>query len=131
MFRKMGQPLDIADRRSHRRFPAPTLGLSYRCRGSLRRVSVPAIDFNRHGLSMFTVAPLAPHQQVYLRLVHDGGPSATVVGVVHNCVRWDDGYRCGVRFRPAPLGHHTAQETLTALMRLEALLREMVVAAPG
>jgi hypothetical protein len=122
----MGQPLEIADRRAHRRFPAGALGLSYRCRGSLRRISVPAIDFNRHGLSMFTVAPLPPHEQLYLRIEHGGGPSATVVGIVHNCVKFGEGYRCGVRFRPAPLGHHTAEETLAALARLEGHLREIV-----
>jgi len=121
----MGQPLHNADRRGHRRFPAPALGVSFRCRGSLRRVSVSAIDFNRHGLSMFTGAPLPPHQQLYLRIEHGDGPSASVVGVVHNCVRFGDGYRCGVRFRPAPFGHHSAEETRTALARLEALLREV------
>jgi len=70
-----------------------------RPKGSLNWLSVEVLDFNRHGAAVQTHQPLAREKLVYLRLMHGMTRLERIIGVVHNCLPTDRGFRCGIRFR--------------------------------
>jgi hypothetical protein len=70
-----------------------------RLKGQLARVPVEVIDFNRHGLAIRCTRPLPKDSLVFLSLNAGEQVLDRVVGVVHNCLGMDEGFRCGIRFR--------------------------------
>ncbi len=57
------------------------------------------LDFNRHGLAVFLDQPLTKHHAVYLNLQAGSRHLRDLIGVVHNCTAFAEGYRCGIQFR--------------------------------
>jgi len=57
------------------------------------------LDFNRHGLAVFLDQPLTRHHQVFLCLRTGSRRIEEIVGIVHNCTAFAQGYRCGIQFR--------------------------------
>jgi hypothetical protein len=92
---------DPADRRCAARFPSELLTVQLRRRGSLRRVTGKTLDFNRFGVAVLATKPMILDVLIYIELSYPSQDSdLSVVGVVHNCVRQGDLFRCGIRFRP-------------------------------
>lgn len=114
----------VTDRRSISRIAISELAAIYRPQGSFRRNRVPVIDFNRFGLALHTPAPLALNQTLYLWF-EGAAPAGTgrVVGVVHNCVSQDAGFRCGIRFRTDSRLQQQPERTRQLLIELEKRLQ--------
>jgi len=93
------RPESLHDRRSEPRYHGSGLCAQLRLKGQLGWSSVEVLDFNRYGLAVRSDRPLPKDQIVFLSL--DDGEQALerVIGVVHNCLILDVGYRCGIRFR--------------------------------
>ena len=87
------------DRRSQPRFAPQTLSALLRLKGELGRTTVSVLDFNRHGLAIQCDRPLPKEARVFLSLDDGETQLERVIGVVHNCLALDGGYRCGIRFR--------------------------------
>ena len=90
----------VQDRRSQPRFAPQALSALLRLKGELGRISVAVLDFNRHGVAIQCDRPLPKEAHVYLSLDDGVTQLERVIGVVHNCLTFDGGYRCGIRFRP-------------------------------
>ena len=93
------RPESLHDRRSQPRYQGPGLCAQLRLKGQLSRTSVDVLDFNRHGLAVRSERPLPKDQIVFLSLDDGNQTVERVVGVVHNCLDQDGGFRCGIRFR--------------------------------
>lgn len=114
-----------ADRRKLVRLASSSLTIWVRPQGRLRHRQAHAVDFNRHGLALLSGRRLQIDQTVYLRLQHAKFTrTSNVVGIVHNCVRHDDAYRCGIRFRMTSRRHREDAEIEMVLEQLEAVLTE-------
>ncbi len=111
-----------AERRHHQRFLPSVMTVRFRRRGALRQLAAAALDFNRHGLAMLAEVPLSKDQHLFVRLVHEGLETSTVVAVVHNCLRLEKGYRCGLRFRLNSELQQDPLEVAEELMALELAL---------
>jgi hypothetical protein len=90
----------VNDRRRKPRFDGSRIAVALRPRGRLGAIPAQALDFNRHGIAVHTATPLEKDRQVYLSLRCEDVRLDNLVGVVHNCVRQGNQYRCGIRFRP-------------------------------
>jgi hypothetical protein len=114
-----------AERRRLARWASRNLTVWVRPKGRLRRRQAHAVDFNRYGLALLSRLPLRIDQTVLVRLHHPQlKMNSNVVGVVHNCVRHDDGYRCGIRFRVTSRQQRQGGHIETALVQLEAVLTD-------
>ncbi len=89
----------LQDRRSQPRFAPQALSAFLRLKGELGRTTVGVLDFNRHGLAVQCDRPLPKEAHVFLSLDDGETQLERVIGVVHNCLTLDGGYRCGIRFR--------------------------------
>ena len=87
------------DRRSQPRFAPEALSAFLRLKGELSRTTVTVLDFNRHGVAVQSDRPLPKEAHVFLCLDDGHTQLERVIGVVHNCLTLDGGYRCGIRFR--------------------------------
>ena len=94
----MADPL-YAERRNLPRLDARGLAITARARGRLARLRGMVLDFNRHGLAEFLDQPLGKNHPVYLHLRAGSRQVRDLIGVVHNCTAFAEGYRCGIQFR--------------------------------
>lgn len=114
---------DATDRRWVPRYQSKLLTVQLRRRGSLRRALVNALDFNRFGIAVRSARPLNLDGFVYLELSYpDQDCDLNVVGVVHNCVRQEDQFRCGIRFRPRSSLQKHPERVEGQLLNLERLM---------
>lgn len=115
---------DVSDRRGVPRYQSEALTVQLRRRGSLRRVIAETLDFNRFGVAVLAARPLSLDGVIYVEMSYpEQDRSLSVVGVVHNCVKQGDQFRCGIRFRPqSSLQQHPdrIEPELLALERLMA-----------
>ena len=89
----------LHDRRSQPRYRGLRVCAQLRLKGQLSRMPVEVLDFNRHGLAVRSDRPL-PKEQIVFLSIDDGEVFLDrVIGIVHNCLVQDDGFRCGIRFR--------------------------------
>lgn len=93
------QPESLHDRRSDPRYLGLRLCAHLRLKGQLGRLPVEVLDFNRHGLAVRSERALPKDGIVFLSLDDGEQILERVIGVVHNCLEQDGGYRCGIRFR--------------------------------
>lgn len=93
-----------------------------RARGHFSRKPARLLDFNRFGAALKTEQPLAKDKQLFITLKHPEVILPGVVGVVHNCIRENDGYRCGIQFRTRSDLQLDKDRIESALARLERLL---------
>ena len=106
------------NRRKSPRHEADALQVTIRRKGRLGRLTGMAIDYNRHGLAVLLDQPLSKDATVYLSLSTAQAKVDNVIGVVHNCIGQELGYRCGIQFRTAsPLqsDRNAIEEQLTLL----------------
>lgn len=113
------------ERRVLPRFAGCGLSAYVRPRGSFSRLSVEIIDFNRHGAAVHVHQPLNSEQVVYLTLKHGGTHLPRLIGVVHNCVTLETGFRCGIRFRPQSDLQFDSVMIEAQLAQLEGLLSDL------
>ena len=112
------QEISHADRRLQPRYDAAGLGITVRAKGRLARLRGMVLDFNQHGLAVFLDQPLGKHADVYLTLQIAARRIENIVGVVHNCTAFSEGYRCGIQFRTSStlqFDQDLIQSTLAAL----------------
>ena len=89
------------DRRRKPRHDVEGLLVCVRRKGRLAKLIGMAVDFNRFGLAVVTDQPLSRETLVYLSITTPMAKIDNVIGVVHNCISQDTGYRCGIQFRTA------------------------------
>ncbi|MGE0622546.1 MAG: PilZ domain-containing protein [Pseudomonadales bacterium] len=92
-------PESLHDRRSEPRYRGLRLCAQLRLKGQLSRSAVEVLDFNRYGLAVRSERPLPKDQIVFLSLDDGEQVLDRVIGIVHNCLVQEGGYRCGIRFR--------------------------------
>lgn len=88
-----------AERRTKPRYDAAGLGIMVRAKGRMVRLRGMVLNFNQHGLAVFLDQPLPKHALVFLTLRMASRHIEEIVGVVHNCTAFSEGYRCGIQFR--------------------------------
>ncbi len=89
----------LAERRSSPRFPSDGLLVSVRRKGRLARIEGMAQDFNRFGVAMVVPQSLPKDTTVFVSLFNGVIRVDNIVGVVHNCMALNQGFRCGIQFR--------------------------------
>jgi hypothetical protein len=87
------------ERRALPRLDGREISAFVRLKGSFSRLSVEVLDFNRHGAAIHLHIPLPREQVIFLTLKHGSTQLERIIGVVHNCLDLESGYRCGIRFR--------------------------------
>jgi hypothetical protein len=115
-----GQPYD--DRRRSPRFDGTQIDVVLRPRGRLGVIAAQAVDFNRHGIAVHTGSALVKDRLVYLSLRFGSVRVDNLVGVVHNCVRQGNRFRCGIRFRLSSELQRDRQQVEAVLACLESSL---------
>ena len=116
----------LAERRLKDRYPADGLVVSVRKKGGLLHLQGLATDFNRHGIALLLNQALAKDSKVYISLGFGDTQIQNVVGIVHNCVALQAGYRCGIQFRTAQ-----QSEQLEINVRLQLLEDQFVAMSAG
>lgn len=115
-------PWDQAeDRRQGPRFGAAGLDVALRRRGRFGAIAARALDFNRHGIAVSTTQPISKDRPVYLSLRCGAVCVDNVVGVVHNCVRQGNRFRCGIRFRLGSALQRDRRKVEALLQHLESV----------
>ena len=109
-----------SERRTLPRFAGQHLKVGLRQRGRLTRTPATVLDFNRFGIAVLIREPLAKEKQVFLTLRCGDLHLDNVIGVVHNCIVQEDGYRCGIQFRTRSDLQFDKDLVENALMHLEA-----------
>ncbi|MFT7654588.1 MAG: hypothetical protein ACI9ON_001155 [Limisphaerales bacterium] len=95
-----------AERRRHKRFDVDGIIVSVRRKGRLAHLIGAAQDFNRHGIGLVIDQPLGKDTLVYLSIRSAYAKIDNIIGIVHNCISQEAGYRCGIQFRThSPLQH--------------------------
>ncbi len=110
------------DRRKTRRVDGSRIEVALRPRGRLGALPAMAVDFSRYGIAVHIDQPLPKDRPVYLSLRCDELRVDNLVGIVHNCVRQGQRFRCGIRFRPSSELQQDRVEVELALERLERTL---------
>lgn len=110
----------LSERRTQPRYDATGLAVSVRAKGRLARLRGMVLDFNRHGLAVFLDQPLTKHLQVFLHLRAGSRQVQDLIGVVHNCTAFAEGYRCGIQFRTDSVMQLDPDEVRDLLQNLEA-----------
>ena len=92
---------EYAERRTKPRYDAAGLGILVRAKGRIARLRGMVLNFNQHGLAVFLDQPLPKHALVFmtLQMAMANRHIEEIVGVVHNCTAFSEGYRCGIQFR--------------------------------
>ncbi len=116
----------LAERRLKDRYPADGLVVSVRKKGGLLHLQGLATDFNRYGIALVLNQALAKDSKVYISLGFGDTQIQNVVGVVHNCVALQAGYRCGIQFRTAQ-----QSEQMETNVRLQLLEDQFVAMDAG
>jgi len=109
----------LAERRLNLRYPADGLVVSVRKKGGLLHLQGLATDFNRHGIALLLNQALGKDSKVFISLGLGDIQIQNVVGIVHNCVALQEGYRCGIQFRTASNQQMEQTETNMRLRKLE------------
>ncbi len=113
-------PTDQAyERRIQPRFLASDLCAHLRLKGQFSRAAIEVLDFNRHGLAIRLDRPLPKDQIIYLTLEIGDTKVERVVGVVHNCLAQQQGYRCGTLFRTQSGLQFDREQVEASLSRIE------------
>ena len=120
-----------SDRRTLPRLIGRGLAVSLRQRGRLGRTSVTVLDFNRFGIAVLVAEPLDKEKQIFLSLKCGDVRLDNVIGVVHNCIAHDNGYRCGIQFRTRSDLQFDKDQVERALLVIEAELDLDREADPG
>ena len=89
----------FAERRALPRLPAEHMLVRVRRKGRIGRIEGIAKDYNRHGIGLVLDKPIPKDTTVYISMASGGQRLENVIGVVHNCLAVDGGYRCGIQFR--------------------------------
>ncbi|MEM9620401.1 MAG: PilZ domain-containing protein [Pseudomonadota bacterium] len=110
----------LAERRSKPRIPTESLVVSVRRKGRINRLVGLAINFNRYGVAIVLDQPLNKDSTVYLALSHGDTHVDELIGVVHNCISQDQGYRCGIQFRTQSPMQFDREMVESRLRQLEA-----------
>lgn len=130
------------ERRLVERIPAPELSVKIKIPGKWSCSSGKVIDFNRHGLSLICEQPLPVKGHFFLTLKYRDVFIQGLVGILHNCrplgkasaalkadaassgdpERGQEGYRCGVRFRPGSCHQFDCHQIRRDLKALELRL---------
>lgn len=90
---------EYAERRTKPRHDAAGLSILVRAKGRLVGLRGMVLNFNQHGLGVFLDQPLPKHSLVFMTLQSSTRRLDEIVGVVHNCTAFAEGYRCGIQFR--------------------------------
>ena len=109
----------LAERRLKARYPADGLVVSVRKKGGLLHLQGLATDFNRYGIALLLKQALGKDSKVFISLGIGETQVHNVVGIVHNCVALNEGYRCGIQFRTASNQQMERSETNLRLRKLE------------
>jgi hypothetical protein len=120
LYQRMSSTPSQAERRQTARYEATGLSVLVRPKGKLTTLDARALDFNRYGIAVHTSQPLTREQPVYLSLGLGDVRVNQLVGIVHNCVRQGERYRCGIRFRLSSGLQRDRQLTERRLSCLEA-----------
>ena len=116
---------DASDRRRVPRYSSELLTVQLRRRGSLRQLLAATLDFNRFGVAVLSARPLNLDGFIYLELSYpEQDRNLSVVGVVHNCVRQQNQFRCGIRFRPQSSLQKHPERVEPELLALERLIAQ-------
>jgi hypothetical protein len=108
------------ERRSQPRFLASHLSAQLRLKGQFSRVAIDVLDFNRHGLAIRFDRPLPKDQLVYLTLEFGDVILERVIGIVHNCLAQQQGYRCGILFRTQSILQFDREQVEASLSQIES-----------
>ena len=111
-----------SDRRSLPRFSTVDVEVSVRPRGQLTHMPARLVDFNRYGVALLLAESLPKDKTVFVHLECGNASLDDVVGVVHNSLRHDDGYRCGIRFRTQSNAQFDRQAVEQKLIELEGMI---------
>ena len=98
-----------------------------RRKGRLGRLEGVATDFNHCGIGILLDQPLPKDSKVTVSLTTGSHHVDNVVGVVHNCISVENGYRCGIQFRTQSHLQMDRRETEAALSNLEQAFERLVV----
>ncbi len=109
----------FAERRIRTRLPTDGLLVTLRRKGRLSRLEGLAVDFSRYGLGLILDQPLPKDCTVYLALTGAGQRLENVIGIVHNCIATDEGYRCGIAFRTTSDLQEDQQRVENTLVAIE------------
>lgn len=112
------------ERRALPRLDGRAISAFVRLKGTFSRQSVEILDFNRHGAAIHLHTPLPNEQVVFLTLKHGSTQLERIIGVVHNCLDTQAGYRCGIRFRTQSELQFDKAVTEDQLARLEGQLSD-------
>ncbi len=111
-----------SDRRSLPRFSTVDVEVRIRPRGQLTHMPARLIDFNRYGVALLLAEPLPKDKKVFVHLECGNACLDDVVGVVHNSLRHEDGYRCGIRFRTQSDAQFDRQAVEQKLIEIEGMI---------
>lgn len=115
-------PITEPDRRSLPRFSTVDVEVSVRPRGQLTHMPARLVDFNRYGVAILLAEPLPKDKKVFVRLTCGNTCLDDVVGVVHNNLQYEDGYRCGIRFRTQSNAQFDRQAVEQKLIEIEGMI---------
>jgi len=111
--------ISFIERRARQRVPANGLLVTVRRSGRISRLEGAAVDFSRFGVGIILDQSLPKDSLVYLKIVGAAHYLDGVIGIVHNCIALDAGYRCGIQFRTSSELQDNQQQIKTSLTRLE------------
>jgi hypothetical protein len=123
MSHSKGKASSDADRRTSNRYTSGDIKVSLRPRGHFQNVEAEVVDFNRYGIAIVTEQPLPMDRFVFITMQCGDIRAEKVVGVVHNSMRHDNGFRCGIRFRPQSKLQQDPEEVEGKLTAMELSVR--------
>ncbi len=112
----------FAERRALPRLPAEHMLVRVRRKGRIGRIEGVAQDYNRHGIGLVLDKPFPKDTTVYITMVSGDKRLENVIGVVHNCLEVDGGYRCGIQFRTTSHLQMDRRAVEQALAQFEQIL---------
>ena len=111
---------EYAERRTKPRYDVAGLDILVHTQGRLARLRGMVLNFNQHGLAVFLYQPLPKHALVFQTLQMASRHIGEIIGVVHNCTAFSEGYRCGIQFRTDSSMQFDQDMVREALALLEA-----------
>ena len=111
--------ISFIERRARQRSPANGLLVTVRRSGRISRLEGAAVDFSRFGVGIILDQSLPKDSLVYLKIVGAAHYLDGIIGIVHNCIALDSGYRCGIQFRTSSQRQDNQQQVEASLIRLE------------
>ena len=111
--------ISFIERRVRKRKVANGLLVTVRRSGHISHLEGAAVDFSRFGVGIILDQSLPKDSLVYLKIVGAAHYLDSVIGIVHNCIALDVGYRCGIQFRTSSERQDNQQQVEASLIRLE------------